>query len=99
MAEFQVASASLTDAAQVISDSKRQLEEKVTEMRSISSRLLNMWEGEAKNAFVNSVNNNMNLLNGFNNNLQHFVKALTEGAATYEKGEKEVTRIVSNKGQ
>ena len=26
-------------------------------------------------------------------------RALTEGAATYEKGEKEVTRIVSNKGQ
>ena len=99
MAEYQVATQSLTEGAQTITNAKRDLEQRVTEMRSISSRLLNMWEGEAKNAFVNSVNNNMNLLNGFNNNLQHFIKALTEGAATYEKGEKEVTRIVSNKGQ
>lgn len=99
MAEFQVATASLTESAATINSAKSDLANKITEMRSMSSRLLNMWEGEAKNAFVTSVNQNMNLLTNFANNLEKFRDALTQGASTYEQSEQRVTQIVSQKGQ
>ena len=96
---FEVKTGSLTEAAGTINKAKTDLEGKITEMRSMSSRLLNMWEGESKNAFVKSVNDNMNLLSNFAKNLENFKKALDNGATRYADGEKEATRIMSNKGQ
>ena len=68
-------------------------------MRSISARYLNMWEGESKQAFIDSVGKNTNLLNAFTNNMQKFIEVLTQGASTYEAAEKEAKRIASQKGQ
>ena len=99
MAQFEVATSALEQEAAGLRNLKSQLEQEIMGMRSISNQFLNMWEGEAKQAFVNSVNQNMNLLNAFTNNMEKFANALTQGASTYVKGENDVKRIVSSKGQ
>ena len=99
MAQFQVSTAKLTEEAAHLSTLNSALEQKFQELTSISNQYLNMWEGEAKQAFVNSVVQNRNLLSAFTNNMNKFVDALNQGASAYEKGEQESTRIAANKGQ
>ena len=99
MAQFEVATSALEQEAAGLRNLKSQLEQEIMGMRSISNQFLNMWEGEAKQAFVNSVNQNTNLLNAFTNNMEKFAQALAEGASTYETGEKEAMRIANVKGQ
>jgi len=99
MAQFEVSTGKLADEAAALNNLKNQLEQKITQMTSISARYLNMWEGESKQAFNASVVKNMNLLRAFTNNMQKFSQALTQGGSTYEKAEREATSIASRKGQ
>ncbi len=99
MAQFEVSTGKLTEEAAQLMNLKRQFESEVTAMRSMSARYLNMWEGESKQAFANSVNTNMNLLNMFSNNLDKFSETLTKTATIYDNAEKNAVRIASNKGQ
>lgn len=99
MAQFEVSTAKLTEEANRLRTLKQQLEQEQGNMKSIATSYLNMWEGEAKQAFVNSANKNINLLNAFTNNMEKFSQTLQQGASTYETGEKEAVRIASQKGQ
>lgn len=99
MAQFEVSTAKLTEEANRLRTLKQQLEQEQGNMKSIATSYLNMWEGEAKQAFVNSANNNINLLSAFTNNMEKFSQALQQGASSYETGEKEAVRIASQKGQ
>ena len=99
MAQFQGSTSKLTDEAAQLLNLKRQLEQEITAMESVAARYLNMWEGEAKQAFVDSVRKNMTLLKNFTNNMEKFANVLKEGASTYETGEQNAKRIASSKGQ
>lgn len=99
MAQFEVSTSKLNDEAAQLRNLKSELEQKIQQMTSISARYLNMWEGESKQAFNESVLKNMNLLRAFTNNMQKFIEVLTQGATTYETAEKEAKRIASQKGQ
>lgn len=99
MAQFEVSTAKLTEEANRLRTFKQQLEQEMGNMKSIAISYLNMWEGESKQAFVNSANKNINLLSAFTNNMEKFSQTLQEGASTYETGEKEAVRIASQKGQ
>ena len=99
MAQFEVSTAKLTEEANQLRNLKKQLEQECANMKSIAASYLNMWEGEAKQAFVNSANKNINLLNAFTNNMEKFAQALEQGASTYDAGEKEAVRIANVKGQ
>ena len=99
MAQFEVSTAKLTEEANRLRTLKQQLEQEQGNMKSIATSYLNMWEGEAKQAFVNSANKNINLLSAFTNNMEKFSQTLQQGASTYETGEKEAVRIASQKGQ
>jgi WXG100 family type VII secretion target len=99
MAQFEVSTSKLNDEAAQLDNLKNQLEQKIQQMASISARYLNMWEGESKQAFNDSVIKNMNLLRAFTNNMQKFSAALRQGASTYETAENNAKRIASQKGQ
>ncbi len=99
MAMTRVSTQKLKDEASALRNVKSQLQNEITAMRSYSSRYLSLWEGEAKQGFVTSVNQNMNLLNMFVNNMDKFINALNNIATDYEKAENEAKSIVGRKGQ
>ena len=99
MAQFEVSTSRLSDEAAQLDILKSQLEQKIMQMTSISARYLNMWEGESKQVFNDSVIKNMNLLRAFTNNMQKFSQALRQGGSTYEGAEQEAKRIAGQKGQ
>jgi len=99
MAQFEVNTGSLNEEAAALNRLKAQLQQEIMGMRSISARYLNMWEGESKQQFVASVNQNMNLLNAFLNLIGKFASTLNQGASSYESGENKAKGIVSRKGQ
>jgi len=87
--DLKVSTSALTNEAAQLKSLKSQLQQEITAMRSISARYLNMWEGGSKTAFTNSVNQNMNLLNAFLNNVQKYSQALEEISRMYETAEKQ----------
>jgi WXG100 family type VII secretion target len=97
MALIKVTSSKLSEKAAEIERIKRELEQEITAMKSNANRFLNMWDGEAKQAFVNSVNQNTTLLQNFTNNTQKFADALKTGASSYEGGENKAKQIASSK--
>jgi len=99
MALTRVSTQKLKDEATALTNVKNQLQNEITAMRSYSSRYLSLWEGEAKQGFTTSVNQNMNLLNMFVNNMDKFINALNNIATGYEKAENAAKNIVGRKGQ
>ncbi|MBQ9349090.1 MAG: WXG100 family type VII secretion target [Oscillibacter sp.] len=99
MAQFQVSTGKLSEEAAHLRRLKADLEQEIAKMRSGATSYLNMWEGEAKQAFVASVQKNMNLLQAFTNNMEKFANALTSNQATYEQAENRNKNIASSKGQ
>lgn len=99
MALITVSTNKLSEGENQIRNIKKQLDNEITALKSSAARYLSYWEGEAKNAFVKSVNDNANLLSTFSNNTEKFADALRTGGTNYESGEKEAIRIASNKGQ
>ena len=99
MAQFEVSTSKLTQEAQHLRDLKRKFKIQIDNAKKIAVTYLNMWDGEAKQAFVNSVNQNTTLLTNFTNNTQKFADALRTGATNYESGEKKAIEIAMNKGQ
>ena len=99
MAQFQVSTGKLSEEAAHLRRLKADLEQEIAKMRSGATSYLNMWEGEAKQAFVASVQKNMNLLQAFTNNMEKFANALTSNQATYEQAENRNKNIANTKGQ
>ena len=99
MAQFQVSTGKLSEEAAHLRRLKAALEQEIAKMRSGATSYLNMWEGEAKQAFVASVQKNMNLLTAFTNNMEKFANALTSNQATYEQAENRNKNIANTKGQ
>lgn len=99
MAQFQVSTGKLSEEAAHLRRLKADLEQEIAKMRSGATSYLNMWEGEAKQAFVASVQKNMNLLQAFTNNMEKFANALTSNQATYEQAENRNKNIANSKGQ
>ena len=99
MAQFEVSTSKLTQEAQHLRQLKQKLKTEIDNAKKIAVSYLNMWDGEAKAAFVNSANKNLNLLEAFVNNMDKFAQALQDGATSYEDGEREAKRIAMNKGQ
>lgn len=99
MAHFGVTTGKLEEESAQLLTLKRQLEQECATMKSIATSYLSMWDGEAKQAFVNSANQNINLISAFTNNVQKFSDALKQSAASYETGENQAKRIASQKGQ
>ena len=99
MALITVSTNKLEEGAQTIESKRKALEQEITALKSSAARYLSYWEGESKNAFVKSVNDNANLLTTFTNNTQKFADALRTGATNYESGEKKAIEIAMNKGQ
>ncbi|MBQ9493753.1 MAG: WXG100 family type VII secretion target [Oscillibacter sp.] len=95
--DLKVSTSALTSEAAGLRNLKRQLEQEITAMRSVSARYLNMWDGGSKTAFVNSVNQNMNLLNAFVQNVENFAKALEDVAGMYERAEQDAIRRATEK--
>lgn len=95
--DLTVQTGALTDEAAQLESLKNELQNEITAMRSISASFLNMWEGESKQAFVNSVNQNMNLLNAFLNNIQKYSAALKEISTMYESAEKAAVQRATEK--
>ncbi|MBQ9349130.1 MAG: WXG100 family type VII secretion target [Oscillibacter sp.] len=99
MAQFQVSTGKLSEEAAHLRRLKAALEQEIAKMRSGATSYLNMWEGEAKQAFVASVQKNMNLLTAFTNNMDKFADALTQSQQIYEQSENRNKQIAINKGQ
>lgn len=97
MAIIRVTTSKLTEQAGQIEQIKRELEQEITVMKSAANRYFHSWDGEAKQAFVNSVNQNTTLLVNFTNNTQKFADALKSGAGSYESGEGRAIQIASEK--
>lgn len=99
MAQFQVSTVKLSEEAAHLKKLKAALETEISKMRSGAKSWLDMWEGEAKQTFVASVEKNMNLLRAFTNNMEKFADALTQSGSIYETAENKNKGIAGRKGQ
>ena len=99
MALIKVNTGKLEEGAQKIEQLKKELETEIAALKSNAVRLFSYWEGESKQAFVNSVNQNANLLTTFANNTQNFADALRTASSTHAEKEGKAIQIFTNKGQ
>lgn len=97
MAQIKVSSAKLTEEATHIERLIREMETEIGTLTRYASSFLNSWEGDAKQAFVSSVQKNATLLKNFTNNAKQFSNVLKTGAQDYETGENRAKQIASTK--
>ena len=72
------------------------LKKEMEAMKQSVNQLNNMWTGEAKNAFVNAFNDDMNALTTLINNINSIHTFESNAKTKYENCEKQVQELVNS---
>lgn len=87
MAAFQVTSSELKAKAGELRNLNSQFKTQVGNLESQESTLVNMWEGDARNAFDTAFKNDKGQMDNFYNLIEQYCVALENIAAKYDMAE------------
>ena len=97
MAEIKVTSGELRNRASELRQLNTQFRKAVEEMTSNEQQLINLWDGEAKEAFHQAYNNDKSQMDVFYETIEQYCQALEENAAKYENAEQKNLDTASNR--
>lgn len=97
MAEILVTASELTSKAGTLRTYNSNFKSRVGELEQQETRLVGMWEGEAKNAFHKAFTSDKQQWDNFYNLIEQYCAKLEEIAKRYEKAEAENTNIASTR--
>ena len=97
MAEIKVTSGELKNKAGELRNLNTQFQREVEEMTSEEQRLVNMWDGEAKEAFHTAYNNDKAQMDTFYQTIEKYCVALENSAEIYERAESQTMNTASTR--
>ncbi len=87
MAQFTVTTALLNQKAGELRSSNRNLTTQINNLKSQHAALNGMWEGDAKQAFDKAFNQDIQQMQNFYTEIEHYIAKLAEVAKNYEQAE------------
>ena len=97
MAEFTVTASELNTKAAELERLNNQLNQKIEALQTEEGSLKTMWEGDAKEAFSNSFNQDKAKMMLFHTEIGKYIQALRVIAAKYEVAERTNVATASSK--
>ena len=97
MAAFQVTSSELKAKAGELRELNGQFKTQVGNLETQESSLVNMWEGEARNAFDKAFKNDKTQMDSFYNLIEQYCGALENIAAKYDQAESQNVSTATNR--
>ncbi|WP_031547546.1 WXG100 family type VII secretion target [Oribacterium sp. FC2011] len=87
MSMFRVNAGILRNQAEQLSTLNESFKTQISNLNDKENALLNMWEGEARNAFHTAFQNDKAQFDVFYQGIKNFITTLENDAAEYEKAE------------
>lgn len=97
MAEILVTASELTSKAGTLRTYNQNFKKNISDLEQQESKLISMWDGEAKNAFHKAFTNDKQQWDNFYNLIEQYCLKLEEIAKRYQKAEAENTNTASTR--